>query len=72
VAFVPMRGDRPRKPVDWENPTAQWSDVVIGFQSGCTSRGGRPTGLAVGAEGSLFIADDASGAIYRLRPVPHG
>ena len=72
VAFVPMRGDRPIKPVDWENPTAQWSDFVTGFQNGCTSRGGRPTGLAIGAKGSLFVADDTAGAIYRVRPVSHG
>lgn len=72
VAFVPMRGDRPLEPVNWENPAAQWSDFVTGFQNGCTSRGGRATGLAVGSKGSLFVADDAAGAIYRVRPVPHG
>ena len=38
--------------------TTQWSDFVTGFQSGCTARIGRPTGIAVGSKGSLFIADD--------------
>jgi glucose/arabinose dehydrogenase len=68
VVFVAMNGDRPVKPVDWKNPTAQWIDFVTGFQSGCHDRTGRATGIAVGPKGSLFIADDQSGTIYRLRP----
>ncbi len=67
VAFVPMRGGLPAKPVNWDDPRAQWSGFVTGFQPMLTRRG-RPTGVAVGAEGSLFIADDATGAIYRVRP----
>jgi glucose/arabinose dehydrogenase len=69
VIFVPMDGDRPVKPVDWQNPNAQWTDFLSGFQSGCKTRIGRPTGIAVGPKGSLFVADDASGAIYRIRPL---
>jgi glucose/arabinose dehydrogenase len=68
VVFVPMKGDDPSRSVDWTNPTTQWSDFVTGFQTGCTDRSGRPTGLAVGAKGSLFVADDDAGAIYRVRP----
>jgi|HubBroStandDraft_4_1064222.scaffolds.fasta_scaffold00086_26 glucose/arabinose dehydrogenase len=68
VVFVAMSGDRPSKSVDWSNPTTQWTDFVTGFQSGCTARIGRPTGIAVGPKGSLFIADDQSGSIYRVRP----
>lgn len=68
VAFVAMSGDHPTKSVDWSNPTVQWSDFVTGFQRGCTERAGRPTGVAVGMQGSLFIGDDASGSIYRVRP----
>lgn len=71
VVFVAMSGDRPSKSVDWSNPTTQWSDFVTGFQSGCTERIGRPTGIAVGSKGSLFIADDLTGSIYRVRPA-HG
>jgi len=71
VVFVPMSGDRPARAVDWNNPSAQWSDFVTGFQSGCTDRAGRPSGLAVGAQGSLFVADDDAGVIYRIRP-KHG
>lgn len=68
VVFVPMRGDRPAKAVNWANPTTQWSDFVSGFQTGCTSRAGRSTGIAVGSKGSLFVADDDAGVIYRVRP----
>ena len=28
----------------------------------------RPTGIAVGPEGSLFVSDDKAGEIYRIRP----
>jgi glucose/arabinose dehydrogenase len=64
-----MDGDRPVKPVDWQNPNTQWTDFISGFQSGCRTRIGRATGIAVGPKGSLFVADDASGKIYRIRPL---
>jgi glucose/arabinose dehydrogenase len=69
VVFVPMHGDDPLRPVDWSNPDTQWDDFVTGYQRGGTiDRIGRPTGIAVGPAGSLFIADDMTGAIYRIRP----
>jgi glucose/arabinose dehydrogenase len=68
VVFVAMSGDRPAKSVDWTNPATQWTNFVTAFQSGCTDRIGRPTGIAVGPQGSLFIADDDAGVIYRVRP----
>lgn len=69
VVFVPMRADVPVVPVDWSNPRAQWQTFVTGYQRGATAvRIGRPTGIAVGPQGDLFIADDLSGAIYRVRP----
>jgi glucose/arabinose dehydrogenase len=68
VLFVAMNGDRPAIPVDWGNPTTQWANFVTGFENGCTSRIGRPTGIAVGTKGSLFIADDDAGLIYRVDP----
>lgn len=71
VVFVAMNGDRPARRVDWSDPTTQWTDFVTGFQSGCTSRIGRPTGIAVGPKGSLFIGDDDAGLVYRVRP-SHG
>jgi glucose/arabinose dehydrogenase len=67
VAFVPMKGGAPLKGVDWNDPRAQWSTFAGGFQ-GMLGRRGRPTGIAVGSEGSLFIADDMTGVIYRVRP----
>ena len=68
VVFVPMRGDDPSTPVDWSNPEAQWQPVVTGFQQWDGMRVGRPTGIAVGPDGSLFIADDAANVVYRVRP----
>jgi len=68
VAFVPLHGDEPATPVDWNDPTTQWREFVTGFQLPDGERVGRPTGVAVGPDGSLFIADDEAGAIYRVRP----
>ncbi|MBV8432911.1 MAG: hypothetical protein JO029_01370 [Candidatus Eremiobacteraeota bacterium] len=67
VAFVRLRGDVPVTPVDWNDPRRQWQEFVGGFQDGF-QRYGRPTGVAVGSQGSLFVADDADGVIYRIRP----
>ncbi|HKE35800.1 MAG TPA: hypothetical protein VKB39_00110, partial [Candidatus Baltobacteraceae bacterium] len=67
VAFIPMKDGTPASAVNWNDPHTQWKAFVTGFQSE-ESRRGRPTGIAVGSEGSLFVADDAAGAIYRVRP----
>ncbi len=67
VVFVPLRGDEPLKSVDWSDPSIQWSSFLDGFQRG-DSRIGRPTGVAVGPHGSLFVGDDLSGVIYRITP----
>jgi glucose/arabinose dehydrogenase len=68
VAFVPMAAGFPVTPVDWANPNAQWQPFFYNFGTAATNRVGRPTGVAVGALGSLFIADDQTGNIYRIRP----
>ena len=70
VVYVPMNGDTPSSPVNWNDPTAQWADFLSGFQSNANgdARIGRPTGIAVGPQGSLFVADDQTGNIYRIRP----
>ena len=68
VAFVALRGDEPVKAVDWNDPSKQWREFVSGYQAGDGERVGRPTGIAVGPEGSLFVADDLTGNIYRIRP----
>ena len=69
VVLVAMNGDAPKVPVDWNDPNKQLTDFVSGFQlADGTTRIGRPSGVAVGPRGSLFVADDLSGAIYRIRP----
>ncbi len=69
VIFVAMNGDKPAKPVDWGDPTVQWSQFLWNYQGGGSiAREGRPTGIAVGPQGDLFVADDQSGAVYRVRP----
>ncbi len=67
VVFVPLRGDVPRRPVNWNDPRTQWSEFVGGYQLADGRRIGRPTGIAVGTLGDLFVSDDLSGAIYRIR-----
>lgn len=70
VDAVPMVGDTPSTGMsNWgvDNPTAQYTNLVSGFQTGC-SRIGRATGVAVGSQGSLFVGDDYAGAVYRVRP----
>lgn len=68
VDAVAMNGDTPRISVNWSDPTAQYTSFVRGFQTSCTTRNGRPTGITVGSKGSVFVADDAASAIYRIRP----
>ncbi|GAC1533152.1 MAG: sorbosone dehydrogenase family protein [Candidatus Velthaea sp.] len=68
VVFIAMNGDMPKTAVDWDNPTAQWREFVGGFQHADGSRPFRPTGVAVGTDGSLFVSDDRAGAIFRIRP----
>jgi glucose/arabinose dehydrogenase len=68
VAFVPFSGASPSRAVNWSDPTAQWNDFFTGFQTASGSRIGRTTGVAVGPNGSLFVADDQTGNIYRIRP----
>ena len=67
VAFVPLHEDEPASPVDWNDPNRQWREFVGGFQAPDGARSGRPTGIAVGAQGDLYVADDAAGAVYRVR-----
>lgn len=68
VVFVPMTGDEPKTPVDWNDPAAQWKPFVGGFQTADGRRIARPTGIAVAPDGSLFVSDDLDGGIYRIRP----
>jgi glucose/arabinose dehydrogenase len=68
--YVPMSGDTPATAMNWSapDPTSQSQQIMYDFGgSGSTSYIGRPTGVAVGASGSLFVGDDATGNIYRIR-----
>lgn len=70
MVYVPMSGDSPVTPADWADATKQWTEFVGGFQlSDGVTRIGRPTGIAVGSQGSLFVADDQNGLVYRIRPM---
>jgi glucose/arabinose dehydrogenase len=68
VYYVPMSGDAPSVAVNWNDPTVQSQTIVAGYGSRTsTSYIGRPTGVAVGPNGSLFVADDVTGNILRIR-----
>jgi|SRR5579884_347484 len=68
VSFVRMNGDVPATAVNWSSPATQWTDILRGFQTSSGTRIGRPTGVAIGPRGDLFVADDRTGRIYRIRP----
>jgi len=57
VAFQPMSGGR---------PSGEWSVFADGFRS--LDPPGRPVGVAIGPDGSLFVSDDAGGRIFRIVP----
>ena len=62
VVFVPFAGD----------DAGQWERFIDGFAGSATlySPGAaryRPTGLAVGPDGSLYVADSTQGRIWRVR-----
>ena len=60
VVYQPMDGDR---------ASGQCEIFADGFAGKVVSPGGathRPSGLAVGTDGALFIADDVRGRIYRV------
>jgi glucose/arabinose dehydrogenase len=68
VSFVALNGDAPATAVNWQDPAAQWTTFIDGFQKPNGTRRARATGLAVGTQGSLFFADDFNSLIYRIRP----
>lgn len=68
VVFIPMRGDSPAHAVNWSDPQSQWTTFAGGYQEGGSStRSGRPTGITVGPHGTLYLADDMTGSVYRIR-----
>lgn len=58
-----------RVPFKDGRPAGGYEAFVTGFWSGGSEQAevwGRPAGLAVGADGSLLIADDTSGTVWRV------
>jgi glucose/arabinose dehydrogenase len=47
--------------------TGEYEDFLTGFVTADGSVWGRPVGVAAGADGSLFVTDDGSNAIWRVR-----
>ena len=60
VVFVPFEDGQ---------PTGEWEVFASGFPEGDVSPGGaehRPAGVAMGPDGSLYVADDQAGTIWRI------
>ena len=58
VVFQPMSNGR---------PSGQWTVFADNFRGDRNTQArNRPTGIAVGPDGSLFVTDDAGGRIYRI------
>jgi glucose/arabinose dehydrogenase len=53
-------------------PTGEYEDFLTGFVKSNQTAWGRPVGVAVAKDGSLFVTDDASGTIWRVSHQPAG
>lgn len=51
--------------------TGEYEDFLTGFAIDNKRVWGRPAGVAVGADGSLFVTDDASNSIWRVKYIGH-
>jgi glucose/arabinose dehydrogenase len=47
-------------------PTGEYEDFMTGFVVSDKQVWGRPTGIAVAKDGSLFVAEDGNGTIWRI------
>jgi glucose/arabinose dehydrogenase len=47
-------------------PTGEYEDFMTGFVISDTAMWGRPVGVAVAHDGSLFVTEDANGTIWRV------
>jgi len=47
-------------------PTGEYEDFMTGFVISDTQVWGRPVGVAVGKDGSLFVTEDGNGTIWRV------
>ncbi len=57
VIRVPMRDGK---------ATGEYEDFLVGFVTEDGNVWGRPVGVAVGKDGSLFVTDDGSGTVWRV------
>jgi glucose/arabinose dehydrogenase len=55
-----------RVPVKNGKATGEYEDFVTGFVTADGQVWGRPVGVAVGPDGSLFVTDDGSKSIWRV------
>ena len=46
--------------------TGEYEDFLTGFVTSDGQVWGRPVGVAVGNDGSLFVSDDGSNAIWKV------
>ena len=47
-------------------PTGEFEDFATGFVVNDSSAWGRPVGVTVAPDGSLFVSEDANGTIWRI------
>jgi glucose/arabinose dehydrogenase len=53
-------------------PTGLYEDFMTGFVVSDETVWGRPVGIAVAKDGSLFVSEDGSNTIWRVTHVPEG
>jgi glucose/arabinose dehydrogenase len=47
-------------------PTGEYEDFATGFVANDQSAWGRPVGVTVAPDGSLYVSEDANGTIWRI------
>jgi glucose/arabinose dehydrogenase len=62
VSFFPWRG----------GTLGTQQTFLGGFQAADGNRWGRPVMAVAGADGAVYVTDDAAGAVYRMTPPPSG
>jgi glucose/arabinose dehydrogenase len=62
VVFVPFAGGKPVDPAKYEI----FADGFAGANKSPDAAAHRPTGLAQGPDGALYITDDKAGRVWRV------